>query len=165
MFNQTTLMEPNYEELREDGKTDGGRIHRRLDRHSPTNTGWPRWPSIRPKKVAASFTHFDPRAGANRYQTDLRGRARGSLRPAKRKSVSGLCISPAPRNSKLLDQIATDPGLTQFDLAIDFRLVLLPDQAPSSMRCAGCTASLATSAWRSSPSRRSCAFLMFPHRQ
>ena len=116
VFNQTTLMEPDYEELREDGKqtvaeSTGGWI-------GITDKYWLAAVAFdQTKKVAASFTHSTP-SGRDRYQTDLRGEP-VALAPGEEKSVSGYVFAGA-KELELLDQIATDPGLTQFDLAIDF---------------------------------------------
>lgn len=116
VFNQTTLMEPDYEELRDDGKqtvaeSTGGWI-------GITDKYWLAAVAFdQTKKVAASFSHSTP-GGRDRYQTDLRGEP-VALAPGEEKSVSGYVFAGA-KELELLDQIATDPGLTQFDLAIDF---------------------------------------------
>ncbi len=68
-------------------------------------------------KVAASMTHTATN-GRDRYQTDLRGEPL-SIAPGEEKSVNAYVFAGA-KELELLDRIATDPGLTQFDLAIDF---------------------------------------------
>ena len=116
VFNQTTLMEPDYEELREEGKqtvaeSTGGWI-------GITDKYWLAAVAFdQSKKVAATFTHSTP-GGRDRYQTDLRGEPL-ALAPGEEKAVTGYVFAGA-KELELLDRISLEPGLTQFDLAIDF---------------------------------------------
>ena len=116
VFNQTTLMEPDYEELRDEGKqtvteSTGGWI-------GITDKYWLAAVAFdQTKKVAATFTHSTP-GGRDRYQTDLRGEAL-ALAPGEEMAVTGYVFAGA-KELELLDRISLDPGLTQFDLAIDF---------------------------------------------
>jgi len=116
VFNGTTLLQPNYEDLREDGpqtvaESTGGWI-------GITDKYWLAAVAFdQNMKVAANMTHNN-RGGRDRYQTDLRGEP-VTLASGEEKSVTGYVFAGA-KELELLDRIATDPGLTQFDLAIDF---------------------------------------------
>ncbi|MGE4062184.1 MAG: membrane protein insertase YidC [Rhodospirillaceae bacterium] len=116
VFNGTTLVEREYEELREEPKqpqieSTGGWIGI-TDKYWLTAIGFD--PQM---KVAANFT-YNNRSGRDRYQTDLRGEA-VALAPGEQKLVNGYVFAGA-KELELLDRISIDPGLTQFDLAIDF---------------------------------------------
>jgi YidC/Oxa1 family membrane protein insertase len=116
VFNGTTLLQPKYKDLVEDGpqtvaESTGGWI-------GITDKYWLAAVGFDQKmKVAASMTHTAPN-GRDRYQTDLRGEPL-TLAPGEEKSVNAYVFAGA-KELELLDRIATDPGLTQFDLAIDF---------------------------------------------
>ncbi len=116
VFNGTTLIQPNYEELREDGpqtvaESTGGWI-------GITDKYWLSAVAFdQNMKVAANFTHNN-RNGRDRYQTDLRGEPL-AIAPGEEKAVTGYVFAGA-KELELLDRISIDPGLTQFDLAIDF---------------------------------------------
>ncbi|TAL01243.1 MAG: membrane protein insertase YidC [Rhodospirillaceae bacterium] len=68
-------------------------------------------------KVVGSFNHTMT-GERDRYQTDLRGEAL-TLQPGESRTVKSYVFAGA-KELELLDGYANDPGLSRFDLAIDF---------------------------------------------
>jgi len=116
VFNGTTLIEAHYDDLRDDGpetvaESLGGWI-------GITDKYWLAAVAFdQTIKVAANMAHANIN-GRDRYQTDLRAEP-VTVAPGEEKAVTGYMFAGA-KELELLDNIAQNPGLTQFDLAIDF---------------------------------------------